>query len=122
MKKDDGVKREIFEADQFFMKSGKYEWNPFQLKEAHEDCFERMQQFFASSSEPCEAIVANTFTTNKELKPYIDFADKNGIDVTVFRMENRFKNVHGVPDFAIDKMKTRFKPVTGEITIKDNNI
>ena len=55
MKKADGVKREIFDADQFFMKSGKYDWNPSKIADAHKDCFERMK-WFLSSNEKAEAI------------------------------------------------------------------
>jgi len=121
MKKADGVKREIFEADQFFMKSGKYDWNPSKIADAHKDCFERMK-WFLSSNEKAEAIVANTFTTKKELEPYLKYASENKIDVTIFRMENRFGNIHSVPDSTINKMLSRFQSISGEIIIKEKNV
>ena len=121
MKKADGVKREIFEADQFFMKSGKYDWNPSKIADAHKDCFERMK-WFLSSNEKAEAIVANTFTTKKELEPYLKYASENKIDVTIFRMENRFDNIHSVPDSTINKMLSRFQSISGEIIIKEKNV
>ena len=69
-----------------------------------------------------EAIVANTFTTKKELEPYLKYASENKIDVTIFRMENRFGNIHSVPDSTINKMLSRFQSISGEIIIKEKNV
>ena len=33
---------QVFEADQYFMKNGKYKFDPTKLKEAHNDCKNRV--------------------------------------------------------------------------------
>ena len=55
-------------------------------------------------------IVSNTFTTEKELKFYLDMADVCGYAVTSLVVENRHGNnsIHGVPEETMVKMKNRF--------------
>ncbi len=55
--------------------------------------------------------VANTFTQEWEMQPYIDMAKEYGFTVFTIIVENRHDgtNVHNVPDEVIDKMKERFE-------------
>jgi predicted kinase len=58
----------------------------------------------------CDIVVSNTFTTEKELKPYLELAAKHGYKVTTLVVENRHGNssIHGVPEDTMAKMKNRF--------------
>ena len=62
-------------------------------------------------------IVSNTFVTLKEMANYIDTAKQRNIPVTVYRMNNEFKNEHSVPDDVITKMKSNFVDYENEIII-----
>jgi len=55
-------------------------------------------------------IVANTSTTESELKPYYDLAVIYGYKVFSVIVENRIdtKNIHNVPEETITKMKNKF--------------
>jgi len=55
-------------------------------------------------------IIANTSTTESELKPYYELADRYGYKVFSVICENRHngKNEHNVPEATIEKMKERF--------------
>jgi hypothetical protein len=55
--------------------------------------------------------VSNTFTQEWEMKPYFDLAKKYGYKVFTVIVENRHggKNVHNVPDEALEKMRNRFE-------------
>lgn len=54
-------------------------------------------------------IIANTMTSEKELKPYYDLATQFGYKVFSFVLENRHGgvNVHNVPEETLEKMKNR---------------
>lgn len=55
-------------------------------------------------------IVANTSTTEKELHPYYDLANKYGFEVFSIIVENRHNgiNEHNVPEETLEKMRNRF--------------
>ncbi|MNH05797.1 hypothetical protein D3C79_651440 [compost metagenome] len=57
-----------------------------------------------------DVIISNTFTTEKELKPYLALAEECGYRVTTLIVENRHGNssIHGVPDETMTKMRNRF--------------
>ena len=99
-----------FEADQFFNnpQTGKYEFDASKLGAAHQACFNNVELCLHQNAE-C-VIVSNTFTTERELKPYIELATKLNYQVTSLVVENRHgnKSIHDVPDEAMDKMRNRF--------------
>ena len=105
------------EADHFFQYrrgpsetivwTEEYAFDATKLHEAHcackgwtGDCME----------EGCDIVVSNTFTTEKELKPYLEMAAKFGYRVTTLIVENRHGNssIHGVPEETMTKMRDRF--------------
>jgi predicted kinase len=96
---------EHFEADQYFMRDGKYEFDVNQLRQAHEWCQNKTNDYLALGY---RVIVSNTFTTIKELRPYFDIAKEFNIVPTVITCNNEFKNVHNVPEETLAKMKARF--------------
>ena len=105
----------IFEADQYFYdEEGKYNFDISKLHQAHLDCQRRVEEAMKLSNNSQygnEIVVSNTSTTEKELKPYLDLADKYGYQVVSLIVENRHgnKSVHNVPDETMEKMRNRFE-------------
>jgi len=59
--------------------------------------------------------VANTFTQEWEMKPYIDMAEGYGYNVHSLIVENRHgsSSVHDVPEETIERMRDRFEVKLG---------
>ena len=107
-----------FEADQYFMNGGKYEFNANLLYAAHKWCREQVEYAMeyghkgAPEKFPLDTIVvSNTFTREWEMKPYYVLAKKYGYRVHSLIVENRHGgiNEHNVPIETIEKMKDRFE-------------
>ena len=96
---------QVFEADQFFMIDGKYQFEASELPQAHGDCLARTAKHLERGG---VAIVSNTFTTRRELKPYFNLAKKFGIVPVVYLAQNNFGSVHNVPEETMAKMRERF--------------
>jgi len=103
-----------FEADMYFERNGKYEFDPSQIKNAHEWC---QREVRATLKKDEDVIVSNTFTQHWELKPYLDMAEELGVEVRVIRMTADYGNIHGVPETVIETMKERFEDFPGEEVI-----
>ena len=97
----------IFEADMFFEKDGKYNWNPKLLGMAHKWCYDQVEKALKDGK---SVIVSNTFLTPKERKPYIELAKKYKVDLKVWTCNGNYKNVHNVPDETIERMRIKFIP------------
>lgn len=95
-----------FEADQFFMRGGEYNFDPARLKDAHEFCQNGAELALQSRR---DVVVSNTFTRKWEMQPYLDMAAKYGASVRIIIADGNYKNVHGVPDEAIKKMRDRWE-------------
>lgn len=95
-------------ADDFFMKSGEYVFNPKALGIAHMVCKDKCEKAMIAGEE--RVIVANTNTTEKELKTYTNLAEEHGYMVISLIVENRHggENVHDVPEEALQRMEDRF--------------
>lgn len=95
----------IFEADDYW-KDREFDWAL--LDEAHKLCRRRTYDALENGYHP--VAVSNTFTTEKELAPYIEMAHNLGIPYTVIIVENRHGNssVHDVPESTMQKMENRF--------------
>jgi predicted kinase len=84
-----------------------YDFDASKLYQAHKQC----QQYTEDAmNEGWNVVVSNTFTTEKELKPYLDLAVKYGYSVTSMIVENRHGNasIHDVPEETMQKMRNRF--------------
>lgn len=97
-----------FEADMFFMHNGEYRFDPERVSNAHRWC-----QFMARTalSGGRDVVVSNTFTRAWEMKPYFDMAEEIGASIRVVTCDGIWKNVHGVPDDAIERMAERWEPI-----------
>lgn len=98
--------------DYFYDLKGNYNFDANQLGSAHRYCKESVELNMMRDGENTIA-VANTFTTEKEMKPYFDLADKYGYTVTTVIVESRHgnKNDHRVPNETVEKMRNRFSVV-----------
>lgn len=109
-----GIIDAYYEADMYFMRNGQYMFDPTKLSAAHEWC---QSKVFSSLRAGGVIAVSNTFTTRKEMLPYVNFCRRNGIRFDVVRLETRFQSIHDVPQDAIDRMLSRFEDWNGETKI-----
>jgi predicted kinase len=65
---------EHIETDMFFMKNGKYKFEPDKLKEAHLWCQQRCMLHMATKTE--KIVISNTFTQQWEMDSYFELAKK----------------------------------------------
>ena len=101
----------VLSADEYFMNNGKYEFNATKLPQAHKWCQDAVKLRMEASPETrSKIVVANTFTTEWEMKPYFDMAKKNNYRIFTIIVENRHggTNVHDVPTATLEKQKARF--------------
>lgn len=98
-----------FEADMFFTdESGVYKYDASRIKQAHEWCQNMTDAALQIGS---DVVVSNTFTRRFEIQPYIDMANRYGADLKIITATGNYKNVHGVPDEIIQKMRDRWEEV-----------
>jgi predicted kinase len=103
------IGRAICTADDYFTDSyGSYNWTSDNVGKAHSWCQRKCERFLKKSITP--VIVANTSTTERELRPYYDLARRYGYKVFSVIVENRHngENTHGVPEATLEKMENRF--------------
>ena len=110
-----GKSWQIFEADQFFMKNGKYEFDDSKLKDAHDWCKRKvhkaMHPSLVNSLFFRNIVISNTFTQEWEMRFYQIIAKKYGYRIHTIIVENRHGgvNTHGVPEEKLEQMKERFQ-------------
>jgi broad-specificity NMP kinase len=103
-----------FEADMYFMVDGEYKFDATKLKDAHQWCQNSVEHAMLlnhTTGHNSKIIVSNTFTQEWEMDAYYKLAKEWGYQVTSLIVENRHggKNIHGVPEEALDRMKNRFE-------------
>lgn len=104
----DAIGAFVYEADHYhYTEDGVYDWKPQNVHKAHAYCHESTLMSMQAGE---DIVVSNTFTTEKELKPYLDLAELYDYHVTTLIVEGRHGNpsVHGVPQETLDKMRNRF--------------
>ncbi|ULG01489.1 ATPase AAA [Aeromonas phage phiA019] len=85
------------ETDMYFIDdNGNYNFDASKLKQAHDWCRFQVEETMKDDD---DVIVSNTFTTEWEMKPYLDLAEKYGYTVFTVIIENRHgnKDIHNVP-------------------------
>ena len=96
-----------FEADMYFCRvDGKYTFNPAQLKDAHEWCFEQVK---GEIDKGFHVVVSNTFTRLWEMRNYIDYALDRGYRIHIITCTGRYQNVHGLTEDMVEKQRARFQ-------------
>lgn len=109
--KAEGKDIKHFEADMYFEKDGKYEFNPRLLGEAHKWC---RQHCIEAMKTGVDVIISNTSLTPIERRNYLYFAHKYNYEVEVITMTGEYKNIHNLPLQAIERQKGRFVPYSDE--------
>lgn len=98
-----------YEADQWFVDgNGNYNFNANELGQAHKACFGMCD---AALAHKLDVVVSNTFTTLKELTPYIELAKTHKSRLIIISMYDNYGSVHNVPEETINKMKARWYDV-----------
>lgn len=94
-------------ADDYFTHDGKYLWNGAKIGAAHEWCQRKCRRFMKKQVE--KIVVNNTFTSERELQPYLDLARQFGYKIFSVVVENRHggTNTHNVPEATLEKMRNR---------------
>lgn len=109
----------VFTSDDYFMKNGTYVFDGSKLGMAHQWNQNRTEMLLANK---LSAIVANTLTQRWEMDPYIAMAKKHGAKLHVFTTVYPGKNVHGVPESALGRMRARWEPFEGEVILKPDGV
>ena len=108
----------VFETDNFFVdpNTGEYKFESRLLGAAHNWNQAEVYRFCRDfDNAPC--IVANSFTTLDELKPYREIAAEFGRPVCTITIKTVHQNVHGVPDYALQRMKDRWVDCRGSYEV-----
>lgn len=106
-------KAPVREADNYFIRDGVYNFDPTKLGAAHLQCQNLVEDDLMKYG---FAVVANTFTRYREMKPYIDMASRLWIPYEIHDIydggltdeELAARNVHGVPLDVITRMRQRY--------------
>lgn len=99
----------ICSADEYFMKTKVYEFNPVLIGDAHDFCFQKFLNGLVYKPAYDVIIVDNTNTRAWEISPYYRHAELLKIPVRIVWVEADFetcvrRNTHGVPTATIRKM------------------
>jgi hypothetical protein len=94
------------ETDQYWMRDGEYKFDFNHLAEAHDWCRTRVREYLERDY---HVVVSNTFTTQKEMRPYFEMAKDLGIRPQVILCQGNFGNIHNVPVETLVKMADRFQ-------------
>ena len=104
------------EADMFFLKNGKYEFDGSKIRDAHAWCQSTVREWMKMNAdtyglEYSEIAVSNTFTQEWEMEAYYNLAKEFNYKVFSMIVENRHDGVnsHGVPEDKLEAMKSRFE-------------
>lgn len=101
------------EADMFFLDDfGNYRFSWDQLPLAHAFC---QQVARIMLSRGVSVVVANTFSTEEEIKPYSRIASRNGSVLHIIECEGSYGSIHNVPESVVDAMKERWEVIEGVI-------
>jgi tRNA uridine 5-carbamoylmethylation protein Kti12 len=112
---DRGMTVQSFSTDNFFMVDGKYVFNAHKLGYNHQQNLEGVKRAIVGGIDL--AIVDNTNLSERDFKPYVDFAkDHNRLIAEVVFIPDTFENhvkrtIHNVPSEKIQQMISRFRPV-----------
>jgi predicted kinase len=101
-----------FEADMYFIKDGEYRFDGTRLGAAHGWCQNNVEKVLSGGG---KVIVSNTFTTHREVKPYVELCKDLGKKYMIVKCVGKFKNVHNVPEEALNRMRDRWQDMAGEI-------
>lgn len=104
-----------YAADDYFVKAGRYSFDPALLGEAHADCQRRV---LLALDQGVSLSVCNTFTQFWEMTPYLNMLPNyphyrlcviDLFDQGLSDSQLAESNLHGVPAAAIGRMRARYE-------------
>jgi len=101
------------EADMYHMKDGEYQFDPAKIKESHLWCQLETMKALADAR---YVVVTNTFTTLKEMEPYLQIAKSLGRSVRIVEAPGDYPNIHNVPAEVLQRMADRWEDLTRQDT------
>lgn len=110
------VEAKVFSTDEFFVRDGKYNWNPAAVGHAH--CWNQLRALQAMIDGEEVIIIDNTNTQAWECRPYVQAAVKLGYAVEIVEPgtpwafdaeELARKTTHGVPLETVRAMLARWE-------------
>jgi len=106
----------VFEVDDYFVHNGVYKFDATKLEVAHRQCQERANYAMYIGGPQPDIAVANTFSTRREMYPYIALAAANDYQLVVLTVstvhtnqELAARSIHGVPESTIAAMRLRWE-------------
>jgi len=108
-----GEAGKIHSTDDYFMKDGKYVFDPGNLRRNHQLNFQAFKADLALGVSP--VIVDNTNTQKWEYQNYVDAAEAAGYEVEVVSVPHidpklaAQRNTHGVPEDKVRQMIARWE-------------
>lgn len=111
------IKAVHIEADQFFMTTGKYLFDPKKISQAHKWAQGRMAKAVERGE---NVIVSNTFVKLWELAGYMNALPQTEgqLNIVIVELDKtgtraEYKNVHGIPDEVSQRHVANFEPYKG---------
>lgn len=111
---DAGLSAIKIEADDFFIKDGKYNWNPKLIGMAHKWCQDNVRKALHLYD---VVVVANTSLSLTDVKTYIKIANEEYVDFEVVAIHGNHQNVHNVPEETLKKMREKMVDFPGETIV-----
>ena len=119
-----------FEADMFFERDGKYQFDPRKLGQAHVWCQTKVIEALMNKEADYDTvIVSNTSTTISEVETYIEIANRANVVCEIIRTPGPWnvdelldQNKHNVPRVVLQRQVVRYTSVATEREWNDLSI
>lgn len=100
------------EADMFFVdSSGRYTFDGKKIGAAHDWCQLKAAQALERGE---NVVVSNTFSQMWEMAPYEKMTKVLNVFIQVYTCREQYQNVHGVPEWVIQRMRERWEKLPNE--------
>lgn len=90
------------EADDYFIRDGRYIFDASQLYQAHKQCQERVRDDLAAGK---NVVVSNTNVRERDRQIYVNIAGSVGAEYEIVVCRGTYTNVHGVPPEIVNRMQ-----------------
>lgn len=107
----------VASADHYFNRDGEYQFNPAELKWAHQWCQGKVAYYMKREAQ--NIFLDNTNVVQEHIRPYLEMANHFEYDVVYHKLHEELneeqlkefagRNKHGVPLDAIKRQYNRFK-------------
>lgn len=102
-----------FEADQYFMRNGKYMFDPGQLSAAHRWCTTHVE--IACHTDSQAVGVSNTSPRLKDILPYIHIGRQSGRKIIIVELMTRHGSVHDITEDTMARCERRWVSAPDEL-------